>query len=61
MSGFSIIAQISMSLNQKVSFGTHCDSGRGYDYPRAFLKLISFALIDKKFKSILKNSDISPY
>ena len=31
-----------------MSFGTPCDSRRGYDYPRAFLKLISFALLDKK-------------
>ena len=31
-----------------MSFGTPCDSRRGYGYPRTFLKLISFALLDKK-------------
>ena len=39
-----------------MSFGTHCDSRRGYDYPRAFLKLISFALLDKIILVYLEKS-----
>ena len=42
-----------------MSFGTHCDSRRGYDYPRAFLKLISFALLDKKNSSLSRKILVS--